>query len=138
VSLSSTYLSSTTHETNKLHLRDVAKTKVLGISGALHESSPTADGAHAIWARHCHRFHMHRSPQPASAPAPPPYQPRANAPSPRVPTTPTRSTPRSPSTPTRAATSPLRSPAFPRTPSALTIPGRFYRVSGSPRVLINQ
>ncbi|KAJ7771166.1 hypothetical protein B0H14DRAFT_2632499 [Mycena olivaceomarginata] len=107
---------------------DVAKTKVLGISGALHESSPTADGARAIWARHCHRFHMHRSPQPASAPAPPPYQSRANAPSP----------PRSPSTPTRAATSPLRSPAFPRTPSALTIPGRFYRVSGSPRVLINQ
>ncbi|KAJ7312911.1 hypothetical protein DFH08DRAFT_973124 [Mycena albidolilacea] len=49
---------------------DVAKTKVNRISNAAHEASKTADGARAIWAQHCHRFHTH-SPSLAAARPPP-------------------------------------------------------------------
>ncbi|KAJ7711696.1 hypothetical protein B0H14DRAFT_3524352 [Mycena olivaceomarginata] len=52
-------------------LLDVAKTKVEGISDAVHESSKTANGAHAIWADYCHRFHEHSAPQPLDVPITP-------------------------------------------------------------------
>ncbi|KAJ7691089.1 hypothetical protein B0H14DRAFT_3532060 [Mycena olivaceomarginata] len=47
---------------------DVAKTKVEGILDTIHESSKTANGARAIWADYCHRFHEHSAPQPRDVP----------------------------------------------------------------------
>jgi hypothetical protein len=70
------------HATDAENCRDVAKTKVNRISGALHEASKTADSARTIWVRYCHRFHTH-APSPAAAVArPPPYEARTPAPSP--------------------------------------------------------
>ncbi|KAJ7670792.1 hypothetical protein DFH06DRAFT_1320715 [Mycena polygramma] len=116
---------------------DSAKIHVLGISGALHESCPTADGAREIWARYCHENHHHHVPPPPPQPssssrppraatavprtAPPPYSPMTPPSSPRA---------RQPATPTRPR------PNVAATPERPT-PARFYRVSGSPRVLIN-
>ncbi|KAJ6511874.1 hypothetical protein C8R47DRAFT_1064587 [Mycena vitilis] len=103
---------------------DLAKVHVLGISGALHQSCGTGDEARQIWADFCHNNHQHAprsTPRRANtvrrpeAPPPPPYSPMT-APSPRP----------APVTPTSRRLS---------TPSATL--DRFYRVSGSPRVLIH-
>jgi hypothetical protein len=124
--------SSTVYGNDAPNCRDVAKTKVNRISNAAHEASKTADGARAIWAQHCHRFHTH-SPSLAAA-RPPPYQPRAPAPSSGLPpSTPTsRSRRRPPSTPTVPQSPGVANPSTP------TMPRRFYRVSGSPRVLVDR
>ncbi|KAJ6480695.1 hypothetical protein C8R47DRAFT_1218542 [Mycena vitilis] len=102
---------------------DLAKVHVLGISGALHESCGTADEGRQIWADFCHTNHQHastsRRANTARRPghAPPPYSPMTPPSSPRP----------APVTPT--------SPTSRPTPSAT--PERFYRVSGSPRVLLH-
>ncbi|KAJ7840490.1 hypothetical protein B0H14DRAFT_3458026 [Mycena olivaceomarginata] len=85
---------------------DLAKTQVLSIRGALHESCPTADDALRIWAEYCHRNHSHGSP--VSAP------PASRPPTLIVPRTSSRI----------------------RTPPTTPTPPKFYRVAGSPRVLI--
>ncbi|KAJ7631948.1 hypothetical protein DFH06DRAFT_1337472 [Mycena polygramma] len=112
---------------------DLAKVHVLGVSGAEHESCSTEDRARAIWAEYCQANHHHPPPRPpprspsglvTQGRPPPPYSPMTPPSSPRVRLpdhTPTR-------TPTRSRPTPAPEP---RTPE------KFYRVTGSPRVLIN-
>ncbi|KAJ7797382.1 hypothetical protein B0H14DRAFT_2618996 [Mycena olivaceomarginata] len=104
---------------------DLAKTQVLGIRGALHESCPTADDARRIWAEYCHRNHSHGPP----VSAPPAYSPAYS--------------PVTPSSPRAVVTPSSRPPTLiaPRTSSRICTPTtptppKFYRVAGSPRVLI--
>ncbi|KAJ7880237.1 hypothetical protein B0H14DRAFT_3434495 [Mycena olivaceomarginata] len=101
---------------------DLAKTQVLGIRGALHESCPTADDARRIWAEYCHRNHSHGPP----VSAPPAYSPVTLS-SPRAVVTPSSRPPTliAPRTSSRI-----------RTPPTTPTPPKFYRVAGSPRVLI--
>ncbi|KAJ7754135.1 hypothetical protein B0H14DRAFT_3512638 [Mycena olivaceomarginata] len=132
---------------------DVARTKVEGISDAVHESSKTANGACAIWADYCHRFHEHSAPQPSTvAPLRLPIAPaRTNA-------TPRRrvvDAPRAFGYAANALKSAVRpSPTvYAVQAHAITVhaahtlattrlkrhgasPHKFYRVCGSPRVLI--
>ncbi|KAJ7792514.1 hypothetical protein B0H14DRAFT_2623834 [Mycena olivaceomarginata] len=116
--------------------RDIAKTKVHRVAGAAHESSKTADDARAIWARYCHRHHTH-SPAMQSPARPPPYTPRAHATSPST----TRAGGHTRATPvvSRMASTAMRPmSSIPSTPVTPSTPRRFYRVSGSPRVLISR
>ncbi|KAJ6493369.1 hypothetical protein C8R45DRAFT_928133 [Mycena sanguinolenta] len=109
-------------------LRDVAYSKVDGISSAQHESVKTANGAREIWACYCHAFHPHSSSLPQTASiagsstgAPPPYQAPPSAGAATSLTTPNRGGGAlAPATPVRVR------------------PERFYRVAGSSRVLINR
>ncbi|KAJ6550935.1 hypothetical protein B0H10DRAFT_2242455 [Mycena sp. CBHHK59/15] len=89
---------------------DLAKVQVLGVSNVLHESCGSWDGARAIWAAYCHREHIH----PDLAPLPPIL---AVAPPPYAAHAIVVSTP----------------PASPP-----TTPRKFYRISGTPRVLIHR
>ncbi|KAJ6493937.1 hypothetical protein C8R47DRAFT_1213619 [Mycena vitilis] len=116
---------------------DLAKVYVLGVSGAVHESCRTGDGARQIWARFCHNNHTHstettvRRPPPstpASSPAPPPPY-RQHAP-PTLPVVP------SPTTRTSHWLQSSVTPRAPLSPPATPRPDKYYRVSGSPRVLI--
>lgn len=106
----------------QFYRRDLAKTQVLGIRGALHESCPTADDARRIWAEYCHRNHSHGPP----VSAPPAYSPVTPS-SPHAVVTPSSRPPTliAPRTSSRI-----------RTPPTTPTPPKFYRVAGSPRVLI--
>ncbi|KAJ7801517.1 hypothetical protein B0H14DRAFT_3489437 [Mycena olivaceomarginata] len=106
---------------------DLAQPQVHRIRGALHESCSTADVARRIWADYCHQHHVHTDAHP---PAPPAYSPVTPPSLLRAVVTPSSSSRLSvtPTTPSR-----LRAPpATPTTPA----PSKFYRVAGTPRVLI--
>ncbi|KAJ7353493.1 hypothetical protein DFH08DRAFT_956553 [Mycena albidolilacea] len=106
---------------------DLAQPQVLRIRGALHESCSTADVARRIWADYCHQHHAHTDAHP---PAPPAYSPVTPLSSPRAVVTPSSSLCLSVTT-----TIPSRLRAPPATPTTPT-PSKFYRVAGTPRVLI--
>ncbi|KAJ7912875.1 hypothetical protein B0H13DRAFT_2326931 [Mycena leptocephala] len=115
---------------------DLARVQVEGMSSAEHKSCATADLAWEMWAAYCHEHHPHSSDcrlagsGPHPAPACPPPTPAAQP----GPTTPA-SRPAARSTGRRA-----RPPYQPTADSAAATPPtttKFYRVSGSPRVLIH-
>ncbi|KAJ7703345.1 hypothetical protein B0H14DRAFT_2647888 [Mycena olivaceomarginata] len=108
---------------------DLAQPHVTRISNALHESCATAEEARQIWARYCHNNHTH---PPALATtgtiSPPPYTPVTPPRSPQA----SAATSRMPRADSRRYAVPPTS-HVPATPPQV----RFYRVSGSPRVLIH-
>ncbi|KAJ7830950.1 hypothetical protein B0H14DRAFT_2593075 [Mycena olivaceomarginata] len=110
---------------------DLAQPHVTRISNALHEScaTATAEEARQIWARYCHNNHTH---PPALATtgtiSPPPYTPVTPPRSPQA----SAATSRMPRADSRRYAVPPTS-HVPATPPQV----RFYRVSGSPRVLIH-
>ncbi|KAJ7367684.1 hypothetical protein DFH08DRAFT_946670 [Mycena albidolilacea] len=106
---------------------DMAQPKVSGISDALYISCRTANEARQIWAQYCHDNHPQCRP-PTYTPATPPRSP---PPPVIIARSPPVLSPATPATPRRPARPPLLTAATPRTPS------EFYRVAGSPRVLIS-
>ncbi|KAJ7792164.1 hypothetical protein B0H13DRAFT_2394071 [Mycena leptocephala] len=117
---------------------DLAKPHVDGVSSAEHKSCSTADQVREMWARYCHGHHSHSPSVPPAAPparvpahvspspvAPPPYQPVTPPTSPRL----------RMSAPTMGSPRPLATASVGN--MVTPVPTKFYRVSGSPRVLIH-
>ncbi|KAJ7671037.1 hypothetical protein B0H17DRAFT_1245297 [Mycena rosella] len=98
--------------------RSLANVHVLGISSAVHQSCRTEHEARAIWAAFCHANHQHRD---GPVAMPPPYA------------SPPYASPSSASPPCTPPTSPRR-----QRPHSQGTPTKFYRISGSPRMLIHR
>ncbi|KAJ6514370.1 hypothetical protein C8R47DRAFT_1064128 [Mycena vitilis] len=115
---------------------DLAKLYVLGVSGAVHESCRTGDGARQIWARFCHNNHTHSDETIAPRPPPSTPTPRSvplrNAPPPPY----RRHMPPTLPAATRTSHRISVTPRAPLSPPATPRPDKYYRVSGSPRVLV--
>ncbi|KAF8182183.1 hypothetical protein K438DRAFT_1750274 [Mycena galopus ATCC 62051] len=109
---------------------DLAEPQISGISGALHESCNTADQARQIWAKYCHQRHAHSTPEPQLT--------RVSAPRVSAPRVSTRMSVASPPaySPTTPPASPQLATTTPSRRRPQPTPRQFFRVPGSPRVLL--